>query len=339
MLNKFLNLIRERYKSASQVQPIQPAIEDDVPGLFRTLYGVSPPDDVLASVRSCLSPDCVLPYDRMRTIIAALDRQTWSTPVSVRFSERDLETINLDGFTLILDRADLAVSSPIIAEKGYEPHLTAFIREEVRPGMTVVDVGANVGYYTMLIAHLVGSTGNVLAFEPNTENCRLNILSKEANGFNQIKLYPLALSTSNGVAYFSPMIGSNGGFLPNDSSTLMNPNCIVVPTMTMTDIINEAVDLIRVDVEGAEYLVLSGGKSIIEKYRPIIVTEFSMEMIPRVSGISGTDFLKWMESLGYSAAILDKNKGVRIPINDVDALSVNWGSLTRIEDIAFLPTN
>jgi FkbM family methyltransferase len=321
----------------SSGQPATTGSQYDIESIFRMIYGVQPPADVLAHLESILPSSCEQPTDQIRVIIGALDRQTWATSVSVRFSERDLETVELDGFNLILDRADLSISDPIIKSKSYEPHLTRFFRENVRPGMTVVDVGANVGYYTMLSASLVGSSGKVIAFEPNTENCRLIIINKQENGFDQVDLYPVALSNYLGTAYFTPAVGSNGGLLPNDKSGLMNPNCMVIPTMPMSDVIREPFHFMKVDVEGAEHLVLEGGKSLIKKYRPVIVTELSMEMISRVSGISGGEFLNWMTSIGYRGAVIRKSDGLADPIDDLDSFLDRWGDLSRIEDIAWSP--
>jgi glycosyltransferase involved in cell wall biosynthesis len=143
------------------------------------------------------------PASQLRSVIACFDRQRLPTPLSVRFTERDLERVECGGFSLVLDRCDISVSRSIIASQQYEPHLSAFVRRIVKPGMTAVDIGANVGFYTMLLGERVGRSGRVLAFEPNTENCRLLMLSIDANGFNHIKLYPFALSTNIGAAFFT----------------------------------------------------------------------------------------------------------------------------------------
>jgi FkbM family methyltransferase len=203
--------------------------------------------------------------------------------------------------------------------------------------MCAVDIGANIGYYSMILASLVGETGTVWAFEPNSENCRLILLSKEENHFSQLLLHPLALTKEGGYVYFSPFIGSNGGLLPSVKDTLLNPNCTIVPCAALDTIIPDGqVDFIKADVEGAEYLTLKGAERILRRCRPVVTCEFSLEMINRVSGISGADFLRWMKSLGYSGRVLG-NQGKAENIDDIDAFLATWGDYIRIEDILFTP--
>ena len=230
--------------------------------------------------------------DTLRLVISLLDRQSYHTPVAIRFGQNDLQTVQLGAFKLVCDRFDHAVSSGIIDEQHYEPHLTEVVHGHLKPGMTAVDIGANIGFFSMLFSSIVGSTGRVISFEPNTENCRLLLLSKEVNGFDNIELHPIALSNMRGVAFFTPAIGSNGTLLPSTSETLMDPNCVVVPSDRLDNVVHGPVNLIKADVEGAEYLALSGGIETISRNCPIILAEFSMA----VSGIQCKDFLYWIKS-------------------------------------------
>ena len=88
-----------------------------------------------------------------------------------------------------------------------------------------------------------------------------------------------------GNVYFSTHLGPNGGFLSSSTEILQNSRCVVVPTFRLDQIIQQRVDLMKMDVEGAEGLVVEGGWSTIVKNRPIVVSEFSPEMLGRVSKI------------------------------------------------------
>ena len=233
--------------------------------------------------------DCTL--TQMRRIIGSLDKQTYPTPVTIRFSADDLHVLDIGSFQLLLDKADLAVSRNLLSHKTHENHVRSFTEMVLKPGMCAVDIGANIGFYSMLFASIVGPTGKVFAFEPNTENCRLILLSKDLNKFDHLKLFAFALTNFTGTVFFSPHIGSNGGLLPAINDTLSNPNCMVVPCTRLDTVIDEKIDLIKADVEGAEYLALSGGESLIRRYRPIIISEFSLAMLSGVSNISGKDYL------------------------------------------------
>src|ERR1035438_8642446 len=109
----------------------------------------------------------------LRRILSSVDRLAIPSPVHIRFGPEDIVAMRVRGMTLLCDRADVAVSQQIIRDGIYEPHLTPVFENYCRPEMTAVDIGANLGYYTMLASRLVGPAGRVVAVEPNSENCRL----------------------------------------------------------------------------------------------------------------------------------------------------------------------
>src|SRR5277367_4558563 len=157
--------------------------------------------------------DAVIDLHGLRRILSTFDRQFFPSPVTVRFGPDDIVTHRLDnGITLFLDREDGAVSRPILAG-DYEAHLVPVFERFCRPGMTVVDVGANLGLYTLLASKLVGPTGRVVAIEPSSENCRLILLSVEANRAENVELLPLALDRGRGWSNLSGHFGSNGGLV------------------------------------------------------------------------------------------------------------------------------
>jgi len=84
-------------------------------------------------------------------------------------------------------------------------------------------------------------------------------------------------------------------------------------------------------------LAFSGGEGLIRRFRPIITSEFSLEMLQRVSGISGANYLRWMRNLGYRAYTLGRTDTLVEEIGDIDEYLSNWGDFYRIEDIAFFP--
>ncbi len=98
-------------------------------------------------------------------------------------------------------------------DRTYEPHVSAIIARLCKPGMTALDIGANIGYHTMLLAHHVGRGGRVLAFEANSENARLILATVRTNGATNVEVLPVALDTARGWACFTSHVGSNGGLL------------------------------------------------------------------------------------------------------------------------------
>ncbi|MFC7739015.1 FkbM family methyltransferase [Roseomonas sp. GCM10028921] len=210
-----------------------------------------------------------------------------------------------DGFHLFASPSDAAVGRHVLAG-GYESEVAAVFRSVLRPGMGVLDIGANIGYFTMLSAMLVGPAGRVLAVEPNPGNARMVEASRVLNGFNQVtvlqagagrKVGLLALNTSH----------SNGttSTLEAKSSSILEARTVAcVPLDRMVPEIG-SIDLIKIDVEGAEYNALLGCQDIIRRHRPVIVSEFSPGLIAGISGVSGEAYLHWLLSLGYDLSAIE----------------------------------
>ena len=227
------------------------------------------------------------------------------------------------------------MSEPIIGGY-YEPHLVPFVIDFLKPGMTFVDVGANVGFYSIIAAKAVGPEGRVLSFEPNSENCRLVMLSARRNRVENISLFPFALGNRPGHALFHTHLGSNGGLVWDEADALLDPTAVVVPIARLDDLVSGAVDLIKIDVEGAEALVVEGATELIRTHRPTVVSEFSLEMLRRVSSVEGLDYLRFWADEGYSLNRLDRESRQLVPIVDPVVYLDGYDRL-RLEDLVFLP--
>jgi FkbM family methyltransferase len=217
----------------------------------------------------------------------------------------------------------------------YEPQLTRVFERYCRPGMTVVDVGANLGYYSLLASRLVGTAGRVIALEPNSENCRLLLSSLRLNGTANVELLPVAADVATGWAYYSTHVGSNGGLIESDD-LLVHPG-VVVPTFRLDDLVSGRVDFLKMDVEGAEGRVVRGATGIIERDRPIVTTELKDEMLSRVSEMSVREYLGYFEGLGYRPTLLDKDAAEEKPYPSVDAMLADWGEADELRDVLLVP--
>jgi FkbM family methyltransferase len=270
-----------------------------------------------------------------RSMLGRSNRFNNPSAWQVQFSTNDVIFHTVDGFELALDKCDRSVSLQI-ACGGYERHMLSFFNSHVKEGMVALDIGANIGLYTMQFARLLGATGSVIAFEPNSENCRLLMLSMQKNGFSNIELLPFALSNKRGAHLFTTAIGTNGTFT-DQRHDVMSRGCTVVPTLPL-DLLNiERVDLMKLDIEGAEYLALQGGEKLIGRCRPIITTEFSLDMLSRISGISGPEYFAWFAQRGYSPFHVPRGDKPYL-IGDVAAFLATYEKY-QIEDLAFFPAS
>jgi FkbM family methyltransferase len=270
----------------------------------------------------------------IRRMLGTIEHQVAPTAFSVQLGESDAVRCTVGGVDLLCDAADAAVT-PGLLSGHYESHLTAVFERYCTPGMTVVDVGANLGYYSLLASGLVGPSGRVIALEPNSENCRLLLSSLRLNDAANVQLLPVAADAQAGWAYYSTHVGSNGGLI-GDADLLSHPGT-VVPTFRLDDLVQGPVGFLKMDVEGAEGRVVRGATQIIERERPIVTTELKEEMLRRVSGSTVADYLGYFEALGYTPSVLEKATGAEKPYPSVADLLADWGESDELRDVLLLP--
>jgi FkbM family methyltransferase len=271
----------------------------------------------------------------LRRMLGAIEHQVAPTTFSVQLTEEDALRCTVGGVELYCDLADAAVT-PGLRSGAYETHLTAAFERHCRPGMTVVDVGANLGYYTLLASRLVGPSGKVVALEPNSENCRLLLSSVRLGQCTNVELIPVAADRATGWAYYSTHVGSNGGLIDAGGDLLAHPG-VVVPTFRLDDLVAGPVGLLKMDVEGAEGRVLDGAARIVERDRPVVTTELKEEMLTRVSGMSVAEYLGRFEALGYTPSVLEKDTDVEKPYPSVEALLSDWAGADELRDVLLVP--
>ena len=217
----------------------------------------------------------------------------------------DLALDELPDFRIYTAGGDAAVGRHVRGD-NYERDVTAVFREVLRPGMGVLDIGANIGYFTMLSAALVGPSGWVLALEPNPRNARMLEASRRANGFGHVVVSQTAAGREVGLLVLH-RAHSNGttSALPDELNALLGAE--TVPCVRADALVPAAqrIDLIKADVEGAEYLALSGCTGLIERWRPVIVSEFSPSLMPGISGVDGVAYLSWIIGLGYRLHVVE----------------------------------
>lgn len=162
----------------------------------------------------------------------------------------------------------------------YEPQLQVAIRDFVRPGMQVYDVGANIGYITLLFGRFVGKSGRVYAFEALPTNITRLSMNVDLNNMNeQVKIISSAvIDQSREVNFYlgpsdemGKAEGSAGRFLDK------NAERIVIPGISLDDFVykqgNPAPQIVKMDIEGGEVLALPGMKDLLVKQQPLLFLE------------------------------------------------------------------
>ena len=160
----------------------------------------------------------------------------------------------------------------------HEPHIMQTIKDVVRPGWTAVDIGANIGYSTLLLASCVGPTGRVLAFEPLPQNFKMLEENIQLNGHTNIRAEHLALMDQPGQVELRT---ATAGALSWTASSMTEASQAVesqsVEAVTLDDYAQRnsiaKIDFIKMDVEGAEAAVIAGMNAILIQQKPLMLVE------------------------------------------------------------------
>jgi len=206
----------------------------------------------------------------------------------------------LKGFRFILGAAAGEGCGATVFINQLEREQSQTFIAKVKPGMVFFDVGANVGYYTLLGSRLVAENGIVVSVEPIVRNLSYLWQHIEKNGLKNVIVLPMACSDiASGIEGLSFGINSAEGRL----STLLNSDSkIDTWTSVVTlDLISQQTglkpDVIKIDVEGAEMKVLSGAKETISGFRPKIFLSVHSNKL-------GVECLKFLNDFGYSIVAL-----------------------------------
>lgn len=207
--------------------------------------------------------------------LARLVRRSLNAAAPQGLSEVSIAAGRLAGATLLLDmqiEKDYWLGS-------YEPELQDAIGRHIRPGMVVYDVGANVGYISLMLARVVGENGRVLAFEPlpaNAERIRRNAaLNPEGQ---RLELHELAVSNGPGTVRFRVHASNAMGRMETvEGRTEGYGDSIEVPTAGLDELVYErglpAPDVIKMDIEGGEVLALPGAARLLAEKHPLLLLE------------------------------------------------------------------
>jgi FkbM family methyltransferase len=219
---------------------------------------------------------------------------------------RGLELLKLDDFELYVQEHDWDIGENLIETKLYEPHVTAFLKEHLQEGMTFVDVGANIGFFTLTGATKVGKTGKVIAVECNPRNCELIYMSLHRNGFDQVTVYPFAVGDTQKLMSFS--WGFSNGFVTELGQD--EEAAFIVQAVTLDSLLkNESrVDVIKMDIEGSEPKAWQGMQETIAKHQPVLLMEFFPALQERVSATKADELLDRIFACGYSAGVLRRDQ-------------------------------
>jgi len=202
----------------------------------------------------------------------------------------------------------ISFSADMLAGK-YEPEITVMMEQVLRPGMRAIDVGAHIGFHVLLAARLVGPTGRVYAFEPARDNFDVLQRNIALNSYKNVTAVNKAVTDTSGTVTFhlSPE-GNDRHSIRNSSRNAISHESVTVGTVSIDDFLESenwpAIDVIKMDAEGAEPNVFRGmRKLVLRATRLHMFIEFAPSCLEE-SGFDPREFLSEIMSSGFEIRLL-----------------------------------
>ena len=218
------------------------------------------------------------------------------------------------GSKMYLDATDEGICRDLITDGIREASCVETMYKELKEGDIVVDIGANIGYYTLLEAKVVGDRDKVYAIEPAPENVELLKRNIELNKYLNVEVCQLAVGDKNGLAPMYLSRKRNLGTLREVSGTEKErfvKKKVDVEVMTLDDFSKSRPypQIIRMDVEGYEYQIIRGMKRILKKELPLILfIEFHFHLLKREESI---EILQALKNAGFEIVDVTSDLAIR----------------------------
>jgi FkbM family methyltransferase len=240
--------------------------------------------------------------------------------VTAEVSDADVVTARTRFGTLLCHARDEYITPSLLARGIWEPAETAYLGWRLRPGMRFVDVGAHVGYYTVLAARSVGASGEVIAFEPDPANRALLERNVALNDCANVRVLPWAAGARAGRVILHRARFNTGDHrvyaAGGDREALEVGQVLLdeVPALA------GPVDVVKIDVQGAEEGVVRGMEALVARSPGVVVlAEYWPAALERFGSAPGA-LLGYYRSLGFRLEVQHPGRPFPVPLVD-DALA------------------
>ena len=197
----------------------------------------------------------------------------------------------------------------------WEPEMTHIAQEKIQEGWRILDIGADIGYYSLLYASKCGPQGSVAAFEPDPEPWPILNDNIARHGLPNIRAYAMALSDHRGHGMMK--LGGRGQMYPDQEKDGNNTNTVEMIPLDeyWPQLAWNQLDLVKIDVEGAEMSILKGMKKVLEEYHPHILLEIHPRQLKEIFHSSADEVMSFLtEKYPYRLMPVDADT-LEIPKN------------------------
>jgi FkbM family methyltransferase len=234
-----------------------------------------------------------------------------------------LEALQLklsDGITIAVPASLASITTNVLLEleTWFEKEID-FVRRYLRPGMTVIDIGANLGVYSLSMARTVGPVGQVFAYEPGSEARELLGRSRDLNGLRNLHIAALALSDTDRDGYLTFGESSEANAL-GDPASGTRGETVSITTLDAEDRTRgwAAPDFVKLDAEGGEEQIIVGAHDFFSRYSPLVMFEI-------VAGQPNTRLRSLFRSMGYRLFRSLADISILVPVDheELDSYELN----------------
>ena len=222
---------------------------------------------------------------------------------------------NVRDFKMILDSKDSGVSKDIARSKIYETWETNVVCNYVQKDSVVLDIGAHIGYYTLMLSKLVGAGGKVISFEPSPRNFDFLTQNLELNNVSNVVSENMAVSDSNkaGSLYLSPHnTGDNWIHTTEGNEREEVATTIVTVDEYLKDSeYKDKIRFVKIDTQGNDFLVLKGMQEVLNNNDLALLIEFWPNGMARC-GYTAHDLLSFLNANGFTPYLKNEEFDIRV---------------------------
>jgi len=224
------------------------------------------------------------------------------------------------GIKMYLDRNDLAICKTLAKEYAWEESETNFLKKIIVPEMSIIDIGANIGYFTLLLAKWIGPKGKVYSFEPDPSNFKLLTKNLKANRINNVHCFQKAISNKNAKKSLFLSTYNMGdhrlidffAFDGDDKRAKVEVESVRLDSILLD---SEKIDFIKMDIQGSEIPALLGMENTLKNNKKIsLLVEFWPFAIKKI-GHSPKEFIEILEQFGFKIFSIENNELIEFPKN------------------------
>ncbi len=228
-------------------------------------------------------------------------RRAWLGPELQQ--DQRLVDFEVQGVTL---RGPARIASLYVRDK-YEPLLVEWLGRHLNSGETAIDVGAHIGYLAVVMSRLVGTDGQVHAVEPVEENLTLLRHNLDANRATSVVVHPVAAGERREVRQFH-MTGSSDSHGFFEHPLTKTARVVDIQVVPLDELVPGDVHLVKIDVEGAELVVLGGMNRLLSQGLDRLVVEWT-PACQRAAGYADDALVRRLKGLGFELTVLDDTDG------------------------------